>query len=59
MIWAQIPIGLQIGNDNDYLTAKHHVVGGIFLPTTGLYREPNVRPDPIAKKRSNTQHDEH
>jgi len=58
MIWARIPNGLQAGNDNDYLTAKHRVVGGIFLPPKGLYKEPNVRTDPIAKKRGNTLHGE-
>jgi hypothetical protein len=58
MIWAHIPNGLQIGNGNDYLTARHHVVGGIFLPPTSLYKEPNARPDPIAKKRGNTLHGE-
>ena len=31
MIWLRTANGLQIGNDNDYLTARHHVVGGIFL----------------------------
>lgn len=56
MIWARIPNDLQIGDDNDYLTARYYVVGGIFLPPTGLYKELNVRPDPIAKKRGNTLH---
>jgi hypothetical protein len=56
MIWARVPIGLKIGNDNDYITARHHVVGGIFLSPTGLYKEPNVRTDLIAKKRGNTLH---
>ena len=58
MIWARVPIGLKIGNDNDYITARHHVVGGIFLLPTGLYKEPNVGTDPITKRRGNTLHGE-